>query len=135
MSWVPSSQWGMQNFGTGASTDFGAFQPNSGFGSGMGGAGSPSGSGFQLGWNMPTLQMGLQGLNSIGNIWGAWQSNKLARDQLNFTKRIANANLNNQISAYNTALEDRARARAAVEGQSSAEEQAYIDKNRLGDNG
>lgn len=84
-----------------------------------------------LGWNVPTMQMGLQGLNTIGNIWGAWQSNKLARDQLNFTKMITNTNLNNQIKSYNTALEDRSRSRAAVEGQSASEAQSYIDHNRL----
>lgn len=84
-----------------------------------------------LGWNANTLNFGLQGLNTLGSIWGAYQSNKLAKDQLNFTKQIANANLNNQIKSYNTALEDRSRARAAVEGQTSAEAQAYVDKNRL----
>lgn len=88
-------------------------------------------SGFQLGWNAPTMQMGMQGLNTLGNLWGAWQSNKLAKDQLNFTKMMANANLNNQIKSYNTGLEDRSRSRAAVEGQSSAEAQAYVDRNRL----
>ena len=84
-----------------------------------------------FGWNANTLNFGLQGLNTLGSIWGAYQSNKLAKDQLNFTKQIANANLNNQIKSYNTALEDRSRARAAVEGQTSAEAQAYVDRNRL----
>lgn len=128
MSWIPSSQWGMQNFG--------AFQPNTNMSQSpmMGdntAMAQQAPGGFQLGWNAPTMQLGMQGLNTIGNIWGAWQSNKLAKDQLNFTKKIANANLNNQIASYNTALEDRSRSRAAVEGQSSAEAQAYIDKNRL----
>lgn len=93
---------------------------------------SSTGGGAGSGMNWQTgLGMGLQGLNTLGNIWGAWQSNKLAKDQLNFTKMITNANLNNQIKSYNTALEDRSRSRAAVEGQSSAEAQAYVDKNRL----
>ena len=85
----------------------------------------------KFGWNANTLNFGLQGLQGIGNLWGAWQSNKLAKDQLNFTKDFANRNLANQTKAYNTALEDRGRARAAVEGQTSAEAQAYIDRNRL----
>lgn len=131
MSWVPP-QWGVQ-------AAMGMPTANNGMGMGMSqpmdsgmtsGASAPA-SGFQLGWNAPTLQMGMQGLNTIGNIWGAWQSNKLAKDQLNFTKKIATANLNNQIASYNTALEDRSRSRAAIEGQTSAEAQAYIDKNRL----
>lgn len=86
---------------------------------------------FDLGWNAPTLKMGLSGIGTLGNLWGAWQSNRLARDQLNFTKDVTNTNLNNQIQSYNTALEDRARARGAMEGQTTAETQAYIDKNRL----
>lgn len=90
-------------------------------------------SGFNFGMNVPTFQMGLQGLGALGNLWGAWQSNKLARDQLDFTKRFATANLANQTQAYNTALEDRARARAAVEGQNSQQQQDYVDRNRLPD--
>lgn len=86
---------------------------------------------FDLDWNAPTLKMGFSGIGTLGNLWGAWQSNRLARDQLNFTKDVTNTNLNNQIQSYNTALEDRARARGAVEGQTTAETQAYIDKNRL----
>lgn len=88
-------------------------------------------SNFKMGWNAPTLQMGIQGIGTIGNLWGAWQSNKLAKNQLNFTKMITNTNLNNQIKSYNTALEDRSRSRAKVEGQSSAEAQDYVDRNRL----
>ena len=84
-----------------------------------------------FGWNANTLNFGMQGLMGLGNLWGAWQSNKLARDQLNFTKDFANRNLANQTKAYNTALEDRGRTRAFVEGQTSAEAQAYIDRNRL----
>jgi hypothetical protein len=86
---------------------------------------------FKLGWNAPTLQMGMQGAGMLSNLWGAWQSNRLARDQLDWTKKFANINLNNQIKSYNTALEDRSRSRAAVEGQSAAEAQAYVDRNRL----
>lgn len=127
--WSPSSAWGMRQWGQ--------VDPLS---HGMGGATPqgvtpPDSDGFQVGWNMPTFQMGLQGLNTIGNLWGAWQANKLARDQLNFTKDFANRNLANQTQAYNTALEDRGRSRAAVEGQTSAEAQAYIDRNRLPDRG
>ena len=86
---------------------------------------------FKLGFNAPTLQLGMQGLGTIGNLWGAWQSNKLAKDQLNFTKKFASMNLANQMKSYNTALEDRSRSRAAAEGQTSAEAQAYVDRNRM----
>lgn len=129
MSWLPSSQWGMTDYsGIGNMAMAGQQAPMMGDSTAMA-QNAPGG--FQLGWNVPTMQMGMQGLNTIGNIWGAWQSNRLAKDQLNFTKKIATANLNNQVSSYNTALEDRSRARAAVEGQTSAEAQAYVNRNRL----
>lgn len=128
MSWQPQSQWGRDQWGSMINW---TQPPNTNpFATGLGGTGVDD-SGFKLGFNMPTFQMGLQGLNTLGNAWGAWQSNKLAKDQLNFTKMIANTNLNNQIKSYNTALEDRARSRAAVEGQTSAEQQSYVDRNRL----
>ncbi len=86
---------------------------------------------FQFGMNPESLQMGLSGLQSIGNLWGAFQSNKLAKDQLNFVKNMSNTNLNNSITSYNTALTDRSRARGFTEGQSQAEIDAYIAANRM----
>lgn len=71
------------------------------------------------------------GIGTLGNLWGSSRALGLARDQFNFQKEFANTNLANQIKSYNTALEDRARSRAAVEGQSQDQAQAYIDKNRL----
>jgi hypothetical protein len=87
--------------------------------------------GFEFGLNAPTFKMGLDGLGTIGNLWGAWQANKIARDQLDYTKDVTNTNLANQIKSYNTTLEDRARARGAMEGQSAEQTQQYIDQNRL----
>lgn len=135
MSWQPMSQWGRDQYSSmaGWGNTPGGFQPTAGV-AGVSGAGDLTGgqdAGFKLGWNMPTFQAGLQGLNTLGNVWGAWQAGKLAKDQLNFTKMVANTNLNNQIKSYNTALEDRARSRAAVEGQTAAQQQAYVDRNRL----
>lgn len=87
--------------------------------------------GFKFGLNAPTLQMGLSGINTLGNLWGAFQANKLARDQLDFTKKITNTNLNNSVQSYNTALTDRAQARGFTEGKSDEEIQNYITTNRL----
>ena len=44
---------------------------------------------------------------------------------------MTNTNLNNSIQSYNTSLEDRARARGVMEGQSDEQVQSYIDKNKL----
>ena len=87
------------------------------------------GSGF--GMNLDTAKLALSGLGTIGNLWAAFQAQKLAKRQFDFTKRITEANLANQVQSYNTTLEDRGRSRAFAEGQSAADAQAYIDKNRL----
>ena len=98
------------------------------------GAGGNSGAGSAqstLGANIPTFQLGLSGLSAIGNLWGAFQSNKLANNQFDYTKQITNTNLANQIKSYNTSLSDRATSRASMEGWSDAQTQDYIDKNKL----
>lgn len=84
-----------------------------------------------LGMNMGTAKLGLNGLMGLASLWTALQGNKLAREQFDFTKSTTNTNLNNQIQSYNTALEDRSRSRAAVEGQSTAASEDYINRNRL----
>lgn len=73
----------------------------------------------------------LGGLQTIANIWGAFEARKLAKKQFNFTKDITETNLANQIKSYNTTLSDRSRSRAAVEGQSAEQAQAYIDQNKM----
>ena len=85
----------------------------------------------QLGLNIPTFQLGLGGLNALGNIYGALQANKLAKNQFSFAKDGTNTNLNNQIKSYNTALEDRARSRAVAENRDQSTADAYIAANRL----
>lgn len=85
----------------------------------------------KLGFNVPTFQLGLGTLGTLGNLYGAFQANRLAKDQLNFTKDVTNTNLNNQVKSYNTALEDRARSRAVAENRSQASADKYIEENRL----
>jgi hypothetical protein len=104
--------------------------PNLGaFGSAGGIGAAGRGSGFGL--NMGTAQLGLTGLNTIGNLWAAWKQQKLASEQFKFTKGITTTNLNNQIKSYNTSLDDRVRSRSVVEGTSAADAAAYYDKNKM----
>ncbi|EBO1428191.1 hypothetical protein D5Q97_23255 [Salmonella enterica] len=84
-----------------------------------------------LGMNIPTFQLGLSALGSLANIYGGFQANRLAKDQLSFTKDITNTNLNNSIKSYNTALEDRARSRAVAENRDQSTADEYIEKNKL----
>jgi hypothetical protein len=124
--------------GFGASDPSGAYLSNfgspTGFsdmlkGPGVPGVGSSPMSG--LGFNVPTAQLALGGLQTIGSLWQAWEANKLAKQQFNFTKDAWNTNVANQIQTYNTTLEDRTRARTHTEGGSDAQAQAYIDEHSL----
>ena len=99
----------------------------------IGGKGGNAGYGTGLGWNTETLGIGIQGLAAIGGLYNAFQSNKLAKEQFNFTKEVTNTNLNNQIKTFNTTMEDRARARARLDGREDPEAYTkdYMDKNRI----
>lgn len=133
MSWMPNNN---QNMGfSSPSLDY---QPGMTLGdySSPTGAASTFGTGASgaaagLGMNIPTFQLGLGALGSLANIYGGFQANKLAKDQLSFTKNITNTNLNNSIKSYNTALEDRARSRAVAENRDQSSADVYIEKNKL----
>jgi len=118
------------NGGTGNAQQFNWLGNNNG--AQAGGAGALTGSAQStLGANIPTFQLGLSGLTALSNLWGAFQSNKLANNQFDYTKQITNTNLANQIKSYNTSLSDKATARASMEGWSPDQTQSYIDKNKL----
>lgn len=70
-------------------------------------------------------------LGSVGGIAAAIKGYGLAKDTYNLNKHQFETNLANQTKSYNTALEDRARARASYSGISDAETEAYIKRNRL----
>lgn len=89
------------------------------------------GLGSGLGFNVGTGQLALGGLQSLAGIFNSMQANNLAKDQFKFTKEITNANLNNSIKSYNTALGDRANARYFTQNQSQADADKYIADNRL----
>jgi hypothetical protein len=112
---------GINLFGSSSSPAIAAANPGGGF------FGNNSGFGF----NANTLNFGLGALSTIGNLYGAFQANKLAKDQFNFQKQFAQDNLANQIKSYNTTLSDRARSRGVVEGQTQDQVNQYIDQNSL----
>lgn len=85
----------------------------------------------KLGFNVPTINLALGGLNTIGSLYAAFQQNALAKKQFAYTKNVTDTNLANQIKAYNTTLADRARSRAATEGQTQAQADAYVNDNKL----
>lgn len=73
----------------------------------------------------------LGGVQVLGNLWNSFQAHKMAKEQMAFAREQWNTNLANQTQTYNTALEDRIRARHNTEGRSSGETNAYLDKHKL----
>ena len=100
------------------------------YGGGNGYGGAQGGFGQGLGMNIGTGQLALGGLQTLAGLWSAYQQNKLAKQQFNYTKGVTDTNLANQIKSYNTALEDRSRSRGAVEGQTQAQMDDYVNRNR-----
>lgn len=84
-----------------------------------------------FGMNAPTLAGGLNTLKTVGGLWGGLQALNLAKKQFNYQRKTTDANMANQLSSYNTALEDRARARAAYSGGGASEADAYIAAHKL----
>ena len=78
------------------------------------------------------LSAGMSMIGNLSNIWSGIQQNRLARDNFNFQKGVMNTNLANQISSYNTALEDRVAGRYSDRERTAnqAEITDYLDRNR-----
>ena len=88
--------------------------------------------GSDFGWNMGTLNTGFKGLATLGNLWGAFQGNKLARKQFSAAQDAYNTNVTNQIKSYNTSLEDRIRSRYVYNDKAGqAEATRQIEANKL----
>lgn len=88
--------------------------------------------------NLGLAMGGLQGLGSILGAFGAMGQNKimkknlkLARDQFNFQRDLANRNYANELSAFNTAMEDRINARASQEDKDQQYIDDYLAKHQL----
>lgn len=135
-NYSPDSSLGMTGTGSywGNLGQYGTSNPSSSSlssGTNLTGSGGIGSAQNTLGLNIPTMQLGLAGVGALGNLWGAYQSNKLAQNQFNYTKQITDTNLANQIQSYNTSLADRASSRGSMEGWSDEQKQSYIDQNKL----
>ena len=82
---------------------------------------------------MDYSKLAMGGLQTLGNLYMAFQANKLAKKQFRFQKDFANQNLANSIQSYNTSLEDRIRSRAVTEGRDPGYADEYLSKNKLAD--
>ena len=86
-----------------------------------------------LGMNIGTGQLVLGGIGTLGNLWSAWQAQKLAKEQFNYQKGITDTNLANQIQSYNTALSDRMTSRGFTQGDNQSTIDQYIEENSIRD--
>jgi hypothetical protein len=85
-------------------------------------------SGF--GFNLGTMNGVMGGLNSLGQLWGARQGMKLAKDQWKTQKAMLNTNMMNQIQSYNNSLKDRLDTRAHMEGRDQASADSQYDERK-----
>lgn len=85
----------------------------------------------EFGFNMNTLNAGIGGLSALGNLWGGYQAQKMAKKQFDYQKGVTNTNLMNQIQSYNTALKDRITTRSHVQGDSQEKTDQYLKENSL----
>lgn len=84
-----------------------------------------------LGFNVGTGQLLLGGLGTLGSLWTAWNATDLAKKQFDFQKKMSTANYMNQMQTYNTNLEDKIRARYAMENKAPDQASAYITSHQL----
>ena len=74
------------------------------------------------------------GLQAAAGLWGAYngmQQTKLAKQQMANSLNQWNKSYANQVSSYNTRLEDRQNARVAAQGANQQDTASYMAKNQL----
>lgn len=74
------------------------------------------------------------GLQAASGLWGAYngmQQTKLVKQQMANSLNQWNKSYANQVSSYNTRLEDRQNARVAAQGANQQDTASYMEKNRL----
>jgi hypothetical protein len=72
-----------------------------------------------------------QGIASLGQVFAAIQGTKIAKEQLALSKEAYQTNLANTTKTYNTALEDRIKARTAMQSGTADDVSSYLSKNSL----
>lgn len=82
-------------------------------------------------FNPNNIGMVIGGVQALGSLWNSYQQHKIAKEQLSLQREAFQTNLANNTQTYNTALEDRIRARHNTEGRSSGETDAYLQEHSL----
>lgn len=77
------------------------------------------------------LELGLSAVQTLGSLWNSFQQQNMAKKTFALQEESYRTNMANQKSTYNSALEDRIRARASYTGASEAEQNATIAERSL----
>lgn len=84
------------------------------------------------GINLAGVGATLKGLTGLASAWAGLQGVKQGREQLRFTKDLANRNLSNQAQTVNTNLADRQARRLDASGGGQYQSVAdYMKKNQV----
>lgn len=82
-------------------------------------------------YNTDNLSLVLGGVQMLGNLWNSFQQHKIAKEQLGLARETFQTNLENNRQTYNTALEDRIRARHNTEGRAASDTDSYLNEHSL----
>jgi hypothetical protein len=74
---------------------------------------------------LPYVNLGIQGVNTLGNLFLGWQAMQQAQEAATWQRGMAENNYKNSVDSYNTAMEDKVRGRYAPTSDSNV--QAAID--------
>lgn len=81
--------------------------------------------------NTDNIGMVFGGVQALGNLWNSYQQHKIAKKGLALQERAFETNLANSTQTYNTALEDRIRARHFTEGKGQGATDSYLAEHSL----
>ena len=75
---------------------------------------------------MDVAQLGIDGFNS----WMAYRNYKEQKNNNKFNRKLGRANYKNQAKAFNMQVEDKARYRRSMRGDTSGEINNYLQSNK-----
>ena len=78
-----------------------------------------------------TITGGLEAASGLWEAYNGMQQTKVAKQQMANSLNQWNKSYANQVSSYNTRLEDRQNARVAAQGANQQDTASYMAKNRL----
>jgi len=94
------------------------------------------GQGAQSNWDMGDIAKGVEAASGLANAYLGYKNYGLAKDQFGFTKAMANRNIANQASEYNTGLQNAGEVGMSLAGNTMdpnarAARQAQLDAQKI----